>query len=307
VVAGRSTRSLDVMQNKHGLQRHIPEDMALEIRRRSKFGCVVCRCAIYQYEHIDPEFADAKSHDPDKICLLCGGCHDRVTRGRLSKETVSARYKDVQDSLEIRRPFEELDLSAQSLTVSFGTAKFERAAHLLRINGVDLLSISPPKDGASFPTLNGVFCETTGKEIFRISDNVWEGPTDAWDIRVSGRHVTIKGDGGRTALAFAVSPPGDIVISHLDMYLDNCHVMCGDEGLMVGRIYAGRYAYVGLGHFSCVHSDVGIDVDGRSEEPPIPRSINMTGGKGIALEGTGIRIGMGAPSMLIADLKVWVG
>lgn len=83
--------------------------------------------------------------------------------------------------------------------------------------------------------------------------------------------------------------------------------MCGDDGLMVGRIFAGRYAYVGLGNFSCVHAAIGIDVDGRSEEPPIPRSISMTGGEGIALEGTGIRIGMGAPSMLIRDLKVWVG
>ena len=191
--------------------------------------------------------------------------------------------------------------------MSFGSAKFEQAEHLLRINGVDLLSILPPKGGATFPNLNGIFCDVTGKEIFRISDNVWEGPNDAWDIRVSGKNVTIKGEGGRTALAFCVSPPGDIVISQLDMYLGNCHVICNGEGLMVGRVYAGRYAYVGMSNFSCTGAKVGIDVDGRSAMPPIVRSITMTGGEGVALQGAGIRIGMGAPVMLIANIKLWVG
>lgn len=148
------------MANKFGLQRYIPQDIALEVRRRSKFGCVMCRCAIYQYEHLDPEYAEAKVHDPDKICLLCGGCHDRVTRGRLSKDTVKARYLEVQESSEISRPFEELDLSAQNISVEMGTAKFDLAHHLLRINGRDLLSITPPKEGPDVMGGTPVFADT---------------------------------------------------------------------------------------------------------------------------------------------------
>lgn len=67
--------------NKHGFSRYIPQETKLEIRRRSKFGCVVCRCAFYQYEHIIPEYHDADEHNPDNMCLLCGHCHDKVTRG----------------------------------------------------------------------------------------------------------------------------------------------------------------------------------------------------------------------------------
>ena len=294
------------MANRHGLQRHIPTDIALDIRRRSKFGCVVCRCAIYQYEYIDPEFSDAQTHEPDRICLLCGGCHDRVTRGRLSKETVKAKYLEIQTSSEIRRPFEELDLSAQNICVKLGTARFESARHLLRINGVDMLSITPPKDGSSFPSLNGVFCDRAGKEIFQITDNVWEGPTDAWDVRVAGQDVVVKVDGGRTALALTIAPPGEITIKQLDMYFDNCHVMCGEDGLMVGRVHGEKYAYVGLGNFTCQHAEIGVDVDGRGKGPPIPKGISIIGGDGVVLEGTGIRVGVNSGQMTVVNLKMWV-
>ena len=172
------------MKNRHGLSRNIPADIAREIRRRSKFGCVICRCAIYQYEHIDPEFADAREHDPNAICLLCGGCHDRVTRGQLSKETVKTKYSEIQESQTIARPFEELDLATNQISIVLGSATFESAQCLLRINGKDILTISPPKEGAAFPTLNGIFCDRTGREIFRVSDNLWEGAVEAWDVQV---------------------------------------------------------------------------------------------------------------------------
>ena len=74
--------------NRFGLSRDIPNETKRLIRQRCGFGCVVCGSAFYQYEHVDPNFADARVHDPERIALLCGSCHDRVTRGALSKETV---------------------------------------------------------------------------------------------------------------------------------------------------------------------------------------------------------------------------
>ena len=293
------------MTNTHGLSRHIPGDIALEIRRRSKFGCVVCRSAIYQYEHIDPVFADATAHEPEKMCLLCGGCHDKVTRGRLSKETVKTRYDEVMGSADIRRPFEELDLSANNIFVGMGSATFEYARHLLRINGRDLLSITPPKEGSAFPTLNGVFCDRNGNEILRIADNVWEGAIDAWDIQIVGRTVTVKTEGERTALAFAIEPPDKITITDLDMYLESCHVMCNRDGLLVGQVNGQRYAYIGIGNFDCQGAEVGVDVDSR-DAGVVPRGISMVGGEGVNLDGTGIRIAVGAGAMTIANLRVWV-
>lgn len=292
--------------NQHGLSRHIPNEIALQIRQRSRFGCVICRCAIYQYEHIDPEYADARAHDPDKICLLCGGCHDRVTRGRISKETVKARYLEVQSAEEINAPFEELDLASNDISVVLGTATFEYAASLIRINGKDLLSITPPRDGAAFPTLNGIFCDRNGTEIFRVTDNVWEGSPSAWDIEVIGTTVTIKAEDHRPALSFEIIPPKTVHVKMLDMYKDNCHIVCDDQHLLVGQVHASRSTYVGLGNLSCGGAQVGVSVDSRSQAAPIPRGISIVGGQGISIDGTGINVAVGASSMLIAQMRVWV-
>ena len=291
--------------NRHGLSRSIPADTAHEIRRRSKFGCVICRCAIYQYEHIRPEFADARKHDPDAICLLCGGCHDRVTRGRLSKETVKAKYLEVQNSSEIARPFEELDLATNQISVILGSATFEYAQCLVRINGEDVLTISPPKDGAAFPTLNGIFCDRAAREIFRITDNVWEGPLEAWDVQISGAKLTIKADEHRPALALEIQPPNTVRIVQLDMYKDNCHIVCDETQTLIGQVHGSSNSYIGLNNFVCRGGEAGISVDSRSGAPPRLTGIRIVGGEGILLDGTGIKVGVGAGSMLIAQMRVW--
>lgn len=64
--------------NIHGLARDIPENVRRQVRQECGFGCVICGLAIIQYHHIDPEFVDAEIHDPKKIVLLCGSCHQRA-------------------------------------------------------------------------------------------------------------------------------------------------------------------------------------------------------------------------------------
>jgi hypothetical protein len=264
----------------------------------------MCRSAIYQYEHITPEFSDATEHNPDNICLLCGGCHDRVSRGRISKETVRARYEAIQRTEEIKRPFENLDLS-KGISVSLGSAQFFLAKCLLRINGEDILSITSPQGGAGFPTISGVFYDRKGRELFRITDNVWEGPLDVWDIEVSGKSVTIKSDNGKISLRFIIAPPNKIMISQLDMYKDNCHIMCDERQILIGQIMSSGHVYFGLGSFECWGAKAGISVDSRSIDKPSLQVVEVVGGQGIRIKGTGIQVGVGSPSMLISEMRVW--
>lgn len=298
------TNANAMKKNRYGLSRYIPEDIALEVRRRSKFGCVVCRCAVYQYEHIDPSFAHATKHDPEKICLLCGGCHDKVTRRRLSKESVQAKYLQVMQSNEIRRPFEELDLATQNISVSMSTAKFEHTQNLIQINGRKFLSITPPTEGSSFPTLSGIFCDHNGQETLRITNNVWEGAINAWDIQVVSTQVSIRTANGRTALEFLIEPPDKIKIKELNMYFENCHLICNKDGLLVGRARGKRRTYIGVGNFECGHAKIGVDIDS-SFKNIMPRGLKITGGEGVSLEGTGIRIAVGAGMMYVNDINVW--
>ncbi|EIC21148.1 hypothetical protein [Thiorhodovibrio frisius] len=292
--------------NRFGLSRHIPSDIALEVRRRSKLGCVICRCAIYQYEHIDPEFTEAREHNPDHICLLCGGCHDRVTRGRLSKQTVREAYLNIQNSTSVKRPFEEFDLSTQSLSVSIGASTFIHTNTLFCINGEDILAITPPQNEAKFPTLNGIFYDRFGKESLRITDNIWEGQSEAWDIEIVGTRVTIKTDGGQIALQIDIAPPDKIHIRKLDMYKDSCHLLADDSELCIGQIHKETQTYIGLSSFQCMGSRTAIAVDSRTIGKPVLTGLQMIGGQGIILDGTGIRVGVGAGSMTIGRLRLWL-
>lgn len=293
-------------RNQYGLSRHIPTDIALQIRQRSRFGCVICRCAIYQYEHVDPKFVDAKEHDPDRICLLCGACHDRVTRGRISKETVLNQYRNIQQNLDVARPYEELDLATRNISVVLGTASFRGSKSLIQINNEELLSIASPKDGAGFPTISGVFCNVRGNEIFRIKENVWEGPLDVWDVSVVGRTVSIKADGDRLALVFEVEPPEVIRFRYMNMYKDNCHIVCDAEKLLVGQVYEGTSTYIGLGNFKCAGANPGVSVDSRKIKSPKLSGVRIIGGEGVLLDGTGIKVAVGAAQMWIQQMKVWL-
>lgn len=83
-----SSMATDKQINKYGLSRHIDENIARTIRKACGYGCVRCGMALYEYEHIDPEFAEAHKHNPERMALLCGSCHNAVTRKTLSKLAV---------------------------------------------------------------------------------------------------------------------------------------------------------------------------------------------------------------------------
>lgn len=291
--------------NAHGLSRHIPADVALEIRRRSKFGCVHCRNAVYQYEHIDPEFHEATAHDPDHMCLLCGGCHDRVTRGRISKHTIRDDYKRVQQASDIRRPFEELDLNTQSLTIRFGSCSFRQSNSLITVNGETLLSILPPAQGECAPRITGVFYDGSGNESFRIVDNVWEGALDSWDITVTGTRVCVKTTPGEVALEIELVPPDEIRVLQLNMYKDSCHLVIQGNELLVGHLHPNQDVYFGLSGFHSTGATEAIAIDSRLSDMPAFRGLQMSGGVGMILDGTGISVGKGAGQMLIGGVKVW--
>lgn len=144
------------MPNRFGLSRTIPEAIKREVRRRSKFGCVICRKAVYQYEHINPDFSDAHEHQPENMCLLCGHCHDKVTKGLLSKLTIQNKYLEVQASNDIKKPFDEFDLAHNNITVKLGSCIFSNAKKLIVLNGKVILAIEPPEDSSSFPMLSGL-------------------------------------------------------------------------------------------------------------------------------------------------------
>lgn len=288
-------------RNRYGLSRYIPADIRREVRERSKYGCVICRNAIYEYEHIDPIWVDAKVHGPDHICLLCGTCHSKVTKQHLSKDTVLEAYQKGENDTSVKRPFSDFDLRSRQLVVKLGKCKFTHSRAIFTIDSVDLLSFMIPEGGIGFPQLNGIFCDDQGYEIFKIKNNQWFGPLDCWDMKIVANKITIRSNPQKIALELLVQPPNEIEIVSLDMRLGNCRVAVEDL-LILERLDDGRVFRMGV-EADCVGSDSCVYINSTNPKTPVYSELRMVGGQGIELFDCGIIVGKGSGQAHIRRIK----
>ena len=290
--------------NSLGLARTIPESIKREVRQRSKFGCVRCRCGIYQYHHLDEGYVNTDTHSADDICLLCGSCHQAVHGGSLSNETVRQLYKRVENDPAAKRPFEQFDLSTRPIAVCLGSSRFESPQTLIRVGGRDVLTINTDDEDYGGISLSGVFCDNTGKELLRVSHNEWEASTHSWDVETKGRLITVRRGPKQVALRIRAVPPSEIAIEYLDMFFMGAHIMCDPENLLIGRNSYSTDAYLGIGKIDCSGASIAVDIADLHGVRPRFFALNVIGGQGIELVGAGLRIAVGASAMTSRDLRV---
>lgn len=226
---------MDTRVNRQGLGRSIPSPVKREVRKRSKFGCVVCRSGFYEYEHIVP-FAEVERHDPDHICCLCEDCHSRVTRGQWSKDFVRARYTEVQHRSvdEVGLPRGPLDFHTGTAVLAIGDLVYAPAVQsVLRYFGDDLIKVVPGRPGEP-GLISAVFTDNEGKAILELDENEWVGSLEAWDIDVQGARITVREKQGVIALQLRLDPPGRIVVERLDMRLGAHHILASERCYAVG-------------------------------------------------------------------------
>ena len=177
-------------KNQFGLSRDIPDNVAREVRRRSGFGCVFCGLFISDYEHIEPEFRNAKEHDPARICLLCPNHHRKVTNRLVTKMQVFAAYakpKALQNGFAHEEP--DFISLTRPCRVAVGSISFEDPGEILRVDGRTILGL---RDDEGRVTLDGIFFDRNAKEILRIEGNIWRGATTNWDVEFEGRTLTLR-------------------------------------------------------------------------------------------------------------------
>lgn len=242
--------------NKHGLSRDIPAEIRRVVRRNSKFGCVICRCGFFQYEHIDPSFESATEHNPDWICCLCGSCHDAVTRGRISKELVKEAYQRIRaaDPAEVKAPSGPLDFHTGDAVLVLGELEYSPAVQtVLRYHGETIISVQPSSDAGTPGGINALFTDSQGAEVLRLEENAWIGLTDIWDIEVVGRRLTVRRKLGEIVLQLALEPPGRVILERLDMRIHDSHILVGSGTYAVGR-------YVDSESVAWIHASIRINV-----------------------------------------------
>lgn len=225
--------------NRFGLPREIPDKVKREIRRRSKFACVICRAGIFDYEHIEPQYHDATIHDPENICCLCTACHAKVSRGHYSKAYVKEKYNEVQAANPslLRPPFDQLDFHEGKAEIRLGGLAYGSGlTTIIKYHGVELVSISPTYL-SDVVGINALFMDDDGNETLRISDNVWHGSLKAWDTEVIGPRIMVRKRKGQFSLKLRLEPPGKIIIEKLDMRVADAHILVSERSYALGRYH----------------------------------------------------------------------
>ena len=147
--------------NRLGLPRDIPDDVKRAVRQRCGFGCVVCGLAIVEYAHIDPEFPDAKRHDPAAIALLCPQCHAKVTTGMWSVELVK-RAMASPKCIQVGFAREFLDLLGGSPQLEFGGVVLQNCPVPIEVGGQPLFQVRAPEAAGQPFRLSGIFTDSAG-------------------------------------------------------------------------------------------------------------------------------------------------
>ena len=229
-------------KNRFGLSRNIPRHIAKKIRQEAGFGCVVCGAIPFEYEHIDPTWVEANKHDPDRMTLLCGGCHSKVTLGLLSKETVW-KAKKAPKTLEKGYSNVYLDFTEKIPDVKIGETIFVDCDVPLRVAGKPVIEsrIRTFENGRKQIYLSGSFYNEQGEEIGCIIDNEWRGLITNHDIFTVKNRITVKSD-KKIIFQFSLEPPNLITIEVLNLSYKGNSVFISNSETSTHLVFMGSPA-----------------------------------------------------------------
>ncbi len=254
--------------NKHGLPRTVPAHVKREIRQRCGFGCVVCGLAFYDYEHFDPDFADATEHNPAGMTLLCTQCNQKRARGRLSAQTVAAANADPK-CLQQGFSNDWFDFSSEPIEVVFAGVSFYDCRYLIVVNGCPLLQVAPPIEPGQPVRLSGLFADANGKVTLRIRDNDFSVDSENWDVENVGPRITIRLGQGDISLVLRTDPPKRLIVERLEMQFQGVYFR-GNMDVLEFSIDGGKGWHRWQG-CSVAHCGIGIEINNapRAANDPI--------------------------------------
>lgn len=218
--------------NKYGLPRRIPLPTKRIVRQQCKSGCVFHRSLPYHYDHFDPEYDDARTHDPSGIALLCPDCHQEKSSGRLSNAAVrEARDRVLQDDPSDPKWTPILDHSINTFVI-LGVTFHMCESPGISINGEPVIGFQRAEDGTWM--LYGGLCDGAGRSVLRFQDDEITVSTQAWDARLEGKHLSLYAGPRHLVTRFSLdAEKRTVAITHVRMSLANGFVLSGSDDTLV--------------------------------------------------------------------------
>lgn len=213
--------------NRFGLRRSdLSEEIRRAVRQRCRFGCVVCGSAIIQYHHFDPPFEDATHHAANGITLLCGACHDKVTRGIWSGNLVRRQNRSPNGATH--RPHALLDFK-RPVKIILGSTIFDDV-HGPALKFGDEVILALYSDEQEGVLLDARFFDEAGRPTIEVRRNELLLRADHWDATVIGRRIRVIGESRRTVLDATLHPPHALVVRELNVSIRGNVVRTDDSG-----------------------------------------------------------------------------
>jgi len=189
---------------------------------------------------VDPEFKDATEHKPEAMVLLCAGCHDKVTRGQWSKETVK-RASASPKCLEKGFSFGVFDIGNDPPDIIFGGLHAVRSGTVLRIYGRDVLSVLPPEEPHGPFRISAFLADGKGEEMCVIEDNEWRVQSGMSDLTVVGQVIQVSRPApSQPTMVIRVDPPRGINICSLLMRYQDVMISADEKYSVVQFLPGGK-------------------------------------------------------------------
>lgn len=295
--------------NKFGLSRNIPDDIKKTIRQNSKYGCVVphCRNVIYEYEHLIPEFKDAITHDPEKMCLTCP-THNPRKQGPNREELYSkdqlinfySAIRTAKESIELRNNdiFSGFD---NNIKIKMGGLICENVNSLIEIDGKNIFSFRINSNKSLFSPdihFNGKFEKPNGELLCEIKENEWVSNSNHGDLIYKNGILSIFEENQKPIFSIKKVPTDNtLIIENLDLWVSPFHIYISNNELIVARHDTMSNSYIAAKIEATIsHQDAAIKLSSLDLIPKIDfdtSKISYSGNYGFKMENNGITAAFG--------------
>lgn len=214
----------------------IPDDIKRIVRQRCGFGCVICGCPIYEYDHM-VEWSKTHHHMADELTLLCSKHHAEKTKKLLPDAKVRAANGNPYNLVGgVSAP--------QSLYYSGSYFKLKLGNSVSTYSGLeDGQTFSPfAIDGhpvVSFTNhagnifLNVEIRNEKNETVFRVDNSELTYSVGLWDIEWVGQTLTIRERSRGILLEMEFAPPNSVSINRGSLHFNGVEVKIGSDYIYI--------------------------------------------------------------------------
>lgn len=205
--------------------RYIPAEIRREVRQACGFGCVICRCPLYEYDHIE-EYSVVGEHTAKNLALLCPTCHLKKGRKQITKEYIRERKNEAKDKLlksdQLQKVPYTIDLGS-NLIQSFSGGLIFYCAHFgyLEMHFTDSLSLS------------GKFFDAEGATALEIDDNELKISNHIWDIEYTGSTIIFRYALRNIFLSIDINSEKKLIVIRGKYFINEIPIIISENGICI--------------------------------------------------------------------------